>query len=432
MTDVDRTAIRRALVAGSVGNFIEWYDFTVYQYIAPVLALVFFPAHSNALSAVLDTYGVFALAFFFRPLGGLFFGGLADRIGRRPTLALVLTLMLVGTTAVGLLPGYRAIGVAAPVLLTACRCLQGFSAGGEFGGAVALMTEFAPPRKRGLYGSWQQFTVAIGLVAGSALVWALSYHLSAPALDGWGWRIPFVACAPLGLVALYLRLRVEETPSFRLLRAERDAGDARADPMPARQTATRVLFMVGTQVAWTITGYVFLVALPVYEAKAGRMSLSTSLLMVAAANLALAVAVPLLGHLSDRVGRKPVMLVGAVGIAVFGYPLAMLINTGHLAVVQLALVASALLTGFFAGPAPAMFAELFPTASRSVGMSLGYSLSTAIFGGTATWVSLWLIDLTGNPLAPAFYAVAAGVVSTCCLTRLNRLNPAPQNTPLQP
>jgi MFS family permease len=417
MTEVDRRAVRRALVAGSVGNFIEWYDFTVYQYVAPVLALAFFP-HAGSLTALLDTYGVFALAFVFRPAGGVFFGRLADRIGRRPTLALVLTLMMVGTTIVGVLPSYHTIGVAAPILLTLCRCLQGFSAGGEFGGAVALMVEFAPPGKRGRYGSWQQFTVALGLVAGSALVWLLSGQLSTDELNRWGWRIPFLVCAPLGLVALYLRLKVEETPQFERLRADRESHVAPPSLSP-RQTLARVLFMVGTQVAWTITGYVFLVALPVYVVKSGRMTLTTSLVMVAAANLALAVSVPLLGTLSDHIGRKPVMLTGAVGIVALAYPLARLIDTAQPVAVQGALVVAALLTGLFAGPGPAMFAELFPTGSRSLGMSLGYSLSTAVFGGTATWVSIWLITLTHNPLAPAFYAIAAGLVSAACLSRLN-------------
>lgn len=420
---VGSSAGRRALVAGAVGNFIEWYDFTVYQYIAPVLAPVFFP-RTDSLTAVLDTYLVFALAFLCRPAGGLFFGWLADRIGRRPTLALVLTLMTVGTTAVGLLPSFRTIGLAAPILLTVCRCLQGLSAGGEFGGAVALMVEFAPERRRGLYGSWQQFTVAVGLVVGSGLVWLLSARLSPADLHLWGWRIPFLVCAPLGLVALYLRLRVEETPHFRRLRAARQSAQLtpalpqQNSPAPVIHTVRRAAFMVGTQVAWTITGYVFLVALPVYLVHAHRLTMSASLVMIAVANTALACAVPIFGYLSDRIGRRPVMLTGAVGIILLGYPIALMINTGRVGLVQVALVMAALLTGLFAGPGPAMFAELFATGNRSIGMSLGYSTTTAVFGGTATWVSIWLIRLTDNPLSPAFYAIATGVVSACCLLRL--------------
>lgn len=205
---------RRALIAGSVGNFIEWYEFGVYGYFAGIIAANFFSADASSdTDSLIKTYASFALAFFFRPLGAALFGRLGDRIGRRPTLIVVLLLMAGATTAIGLLPTYATLGAAAPWVLTLIRIVQGLSAGGEFGGAVSLMTEFAPQGKRGLYGAWQSFTVALGLLAGAGLAAVLATVLEPSALNEWGWRLPFLLALPLGLVALRLRLKLEETPS---------------------------------------------------------------------------------------------------------------------------------------------------------------------------------------------------------------------------
>ncbi|MER2223245.1 MAG: MFS transporter, partial [Rhodococcus sp. (in: high G+C Gram-positive bacteria)] len=211
---------RRALVAGSVGNFIEWYEFGVYGFFATIIASNFFSADgSGDLESLIKTYASFALAFFFRPVGAALFGRLGDRIGRRPTLVIVLLLMSGATTLIGVLPTYESVGILAPLLLTVLRILQGLSAGGEFGGAVSVMTEFAPPGRRGLYGSWQSFTVALGLLAGAGIAALLATVLDSGQLSDWGWRIPFLLALPMGLVALWLRLRLEETPSFERARS---------------------------------------------------------------------------------------------------------------------------------------------------------------------------------------------------------------------
>src|SRR5476649_370287 len=219
---------RRALVAGSVGNFIEWYEFGVYGYLATLIAGNFFTLEGQSgMTGLILTYASFALAFFCRPIGAIIFGRIGDRIGRKPTLIAVVLLMTLATALIGLLPTYAQIGVAAPLLLTLLRMFQGLFAGGEFGGAVSLMTEFAPKGKRGLYGAWQSFTVALGLLAGAGVVALLSGLLEPEAMLRWGWRVPFFLALPMGFIALWLRLRMEETPEFVKLH-DRDAPAAKA------------------------------------------------------------------------------------------------------------------------------------------------------------------------------------------------------------
>ena len=223
-------AHKRALIAGSIGNFIEWYEFAVYGFLATVIAKNFFQLEGEAgLTSLILTYASFAIAFFFRPLGAVVFGRIGDRIGRKPTLIIVLVLMTLATAAIGIVPVYASIGIAAPLIVTLLRILQGLFAGGEYGGAVSLMTEFAPRGKRGLYGAWQSFTVALGLLAGAGIVALLSAILTPEALHDWGWRIPFFLALPMGAVALWLRVSMEETPSF-VQQQDKPAGHCRHAP----------------------------------------------------------------------------------------------------------------------------------------------------------------------------------------------------------
>jgi MFS family permease len=252
----DRPAVR-ALVAGSVGNFIEWYEFGVYGYFATVIAERFFtPEGGGAGEGLVRTYASFALAFFFRPVGAAVFGRLGDRVGRRPVLILVIALMTVATTLIGVLPTYATAGALAPWLLTFLRVVQGLSAGGEFGGAVAVLTEFAPPGRRGLYGAWQSFTVALGLLGGAGVAALLATVLDAGQLGDWGWRLAFLLTLPMGLGALWLRLRLEETPAFR--------SDPAREVPPAREVRAAVALGAGRVMGWAAAGYTFLVVLPSY------------------------------------------------------------------------------------------------------------------------------------------------------------------------
>ncbi len=405
----DRPAAR-ALVAGSVGNLIEWYEFGVYGYFATVIAARFFtPEGAGAAEGLVRTYASFALAFFFRPVGAALFGWLGDRVGRRPVLVLVIALMTGATTLIGVLPTYATVGALAPWLLTFLRVLQGLSAGGEFGGAVSLLTEFAPPGRRGLYGAWQSFTVALGLLGGAGVAALLATVLDAGQLADWGWRLAFLLTLPMGLGALWLRLRLDETPAFR-----REA--VRKVP-PAREVRRAILLGAGRVMGWAAAGYTFLVVLPSYLQSTLDASFQQALLATVLANVGFAVTILPAGLLSDRVGRRPVMLTGAALVVVLSVPLLNLLrDDGTSDTVKGACVFGAgAVVGLMAGPGPAMLSEMFPTSVRYTGLGLAYALSNAVFSGCAGLIITESVRRTGNADIPAYYAAAACAMSVLAL-----------------
>ncbi|GGY64449.1 MFS transporter [Streptomyces xanthochromogenes] len=410
---------RGALVAGSVGNFIEWYEFGVYGYFATIIAARFFtPEGGSAVEALVKTYASFALAFFFRPVGAAVFGRLGDRIGRRPVLIVVIALMTGATTAIGALPTYATVGALAPWLLTLLRVLQGLSAGGEFGGAVSLMTEFAPPGRRGLYGSWQSFTVALGLLGGAGAAALLATLLSAEQLGDWGWRLPFLLTLPMGLGALWLRLRLAETPVFE---AEREQVRQGEPERPAAGEVVRAVALgAGRVMGWSAAGYTLLVVLPSYLQSALNTSFRQALLATVLANLGFAAAIVPAGLLSDRIGRRPVMLAGAGLVVVLAVPLLNLLQESGTsnAAKGLAVCVAGGVVGLMAGPGPAMLAEMFPTSVRYTGLGLAYALSNAVFSGCAGLIITEAVKRTGNIDIPGYYAAATCAVSVLALAKV--------------
>ncbi|MBI0296593.1 MFS transporter [Streptomyces sp. PRKS01-29] len=417
-------APRRALVAGSVGNFIEWYEFGVYGFFATIIAANFFTPHGGSeLEGLVKTYASFGIAFFFRPIGAAVFGRVGDRIGRRPTLILVLLLMTGATTLIGTLPTYDTLGAAAPWLLTLLRILQGLSAGGEFGGAVSIMTEFAPPGRRGLYGAWQSFTVALGLLAGAGVAALLATVMSEESLGDWGWRLPFLLTLPIGLVALWLRLRLEETPFFRA------AADGRAAPAPSagaervadpREVAGAIVMGAARIMGWAAAGYTFLVVMPSYLQATLNATFQQALVATVVANAGFALSILPAGLLSDRIGRRPVMLTGAALVAVLAFPLLNVLqdpDTSAGAQGAAVFVAGAVV-GLMAGPGPAMLAEMFPTRIRYTGLGLAYALSNAVFSGCAGLIITEVIEHTGEVDIPAYYVTVTCAVSVVALFTL--------------
>ncbi|MER6257048.1 MFS transporter [Streptomyces sp. NPDC001584] len=415
---------RRALVAGSVGNFIEWYEFGIYGYFATVIAAQFFtPAGGSEVEGLVKVYASFALAFFFRPVGAAVFGRFGDRVGRRPALVLVVCLMTGATATIGLLPTYASIGAAAPWLLTLLRILQGLSAGGEFGGAVSVMTECAPPGRRGLYGAWQSFTVALGLLAGASVAVALASVLTASQLHGWGWRVPFLLTLPLGLVALRLRLRLppDEPPAVAPGGCAPGGAGTRGGSRPRPgETVRAVVLGVGRMMGWSAAGYAFLVVMPSYLQSTLGTTFQRALLGTVLANLGFAASILPAGRLSDRIGRRTVMVAGALLVAVLALPLLHLVQDpgGPAYAKGAALFAAGAGVGLMAGPGPAMLAEMFPARVRCTGLGLAYALSNAVFSGCAGLIITEVVERTGNPDVPGYYAAATCAVSVAALLTL--------------
>jgi len=402
---------KHAVFAASIGNVLEWYDFSVYVFFAPVISRKFFP-HTNPLSALMEALAVFGLGFIVRPLGALFFGKLADRKGRKAALTLTIVLMAVGTLLIGLVPSFAVIGVIAPLALVGARLLQGFSAGGEWGGATTFLVEWSPSAQRGLYGSFNQVTVVVGMLLGSAGAALINTMLSPAASDLWGWRLAFILGGLLGPVGFYIRKHVGETPVF--LRAQEPVA-----PLGTASNLARIACASGFTVLWTVSYYILLDYMPVFLRTELHISRRAALWSNSAGLLVLIVTMPLMGALSDRIGRKPLLLSSCIAFAVLSYPLLRWMTSGvPLEAVVGVQILFALLISMFSGPAPAAIAEIFPTRFRTTGVSVGYSLSVAIFGGFAPLMATLLIARTGSPASPGYYLVAAAIVSTVTIALL--------------
>lgn len=409
---------RRAVIAAIVGNTLEWYDFAVYGFFALTLAKLFFPTGDPTVSLLL-TVATFGVGFIMRPVGALVLGTLADRRGRKLALSLTILLMALGTAMIGLAPTYATAGAWAPAIIVLARLIQGFSAGGEIGGATAFLVEHAPPARRGLYASWQQASQAGALLLGS-LTGALLTGLLPPAdIEAWGWRVPFLLGLLIAPVGLFIRFRVSETDSFKAILRER-AARPEASFSPLRDTLGKhrsaVVVGFGITIAWTVCTYFFLVTMPTYAVRQLGVPQSASFLANSVGLVLIVILAPVFGAWSDKVGRRPIMLAAACGILLSCWPLLFWL-THQPSVVNLVLaqIVFAVLIAGFSGPAPAAMAELYPPAMRSTGLSIAYNLAVTIFGGFAPFITTWLIVQTGSSLAPAWYVMLAAAISLTTL-----------------
>ena len=401
------TSRAKLIIPGIIGNILEWYDFSLYGYFAPIIAILFFPTNNQFLS-LLSTFGVFAIGFLMRPLGAIIFGFFGDKVGRKKTLAIAVILMAIPTTLIGLLPTHQQIGVFAGILLTACRLLQGLAVGGEFSGSIVYITEHAPQNRRGLYGSWAMFSAFTGLLLGSA-VGALTTLLSADALNSWGWRIPFIMGFFLGIVGLYLRLRMPETPQFLAIKEKNQILD---NPITRSfKIALWPMIMAAGLVFLPAMGfYLLFVYLSSYMTTILHLPLRLSLTINSISMLGIIIVIPWIGLLSDKIGRKPVLFIGSLGFIIFSYPLFILLQQATFTSLLFAQTSFAILVCFAYAAIPATLVELVTTNIRYTAMSFPYNFSNAVFGGTAPLVATYLISKTGNPLSPSFYLVFAGIV----------------------
>ncbi|MEE1752309.1 glycine betaine/L-proline transporter ProP [Streptomyces sp. SP18CS02] len=432
ITVTDQAAVKRAVKAASLGNAMEWFDFGIYSYLAVTLGHVFFPS-GNETAQLLSSFATFAVAFLVRPLGGMFFGPMGDRIGRKKVLALTMIMMAVGTFAIGLIPSYASIGFWAPVLLILFRLVQGFSTGGEYGGASTFIAEYAPDKRRGFFGSFLEFGTLAGYVGAAGLVTVLTAALGPDTMADWGWRVPFLVAGPLGLVGLYLRLRLDETPAFQKLEAENASASEAADPVETsakgdlakifRQYWPTLILCVALVGAYNVTDYMLLSYMPTYLSDELGYSETHGLLILLGVMALLMLIINQVGRLSDRFGRKPLLMAGMLGFLVLSAPAFLLIGQGSV----LAITAGMLMLGLslvcLLGTMSAALPALFPTEVRYGSLSVGYNLSASLFGGTTPLVITALISLTGSNLMPAYYAMAAalvGVIAVACMKETAR------------
>lgn len=400
---------RRLIAAALAGNFVEWYDFSVYAYFAVVLAPKFFPS-GNSTVALLNTFAAFGIAFLFRLVGALVFGRLGDRLGRRATMLVVVLLMSAATAVIGLLPGYAQIGVAAPVLLVAARALQGLSAGGEYASASAYLVESAPTDRRGLAGAWAYFGIGLALVVGALLGVVINAALPAAEVASWGWRIAFLLSAPFGLIGFALRRTLGEGDAFAELKQDNlVAGSPLLTSL--RTQLGRIVLAIGLVIVGTAQVYLVLLYLPTYLHKQSGLSLSSALLANVIGLLAFTAAVPFIGRWSDVIGRRRLMIASAIVPAVLTYPAFELIATKTLGGAVAGQVILALSTALWAGVAPATLAEIFPTRLRATSLSIGYSIAVAVFGGFSPLLITYLDSVMSALTAPVLYLVGAAVLT---------------------
>lgn len=398
---------RKVIAASFIGNFTEWFDYAVYGYLAVVIARVFFPESEHAL---LQTFALFAISFLVRPLGGFFWGGLGDRIGRKNALAWSILVMSGATFLIGLVPGAATIGIAAPLLLLLLRLVQGFSASGEYAGASAFLVEYAPPSKRGRYAAVVPASTASGLLFGSLLVTLMHAVLTDPQIDTWGWRVPFLLAGPLGLIGHYIRTRLEDTPEFQKLVEQDDAVEAPTKQLLVKHWRTGIIAS-GAVLLNAVGFYVILSYMPTYLSTELGVGDTESYLATTAALVTYIGFIFGTGSLSDRFGRRPVLLAASALFLVFTVPAFILLDPEVFWLVVLVQVVLGGMLSLNDGTLPSFLAELFPTNVRYSGFAVSFNISNALFGGTAPFVATWLIGATGSVLAPAFYLCAAAVVS---------------------
>jgi MHS family proline/betaine transporter-like MFS transporter len=396
---------RGAVVAGAIGNVIEWYDFGIYAYLATVISSEIFAAGAAGL---LLTFATFGVGFVMRPVGSIVLGHFGDKYGRRQALMFTVLVMAVSTCLIGLVPTYSAIGIWAPIILLILRLAQGFSAGGEWGGSAAFLVEYASQQRRGFVGSWQQFSIVLSLLLGS-IVGAATTALPHDTLYSWGWRIPFLVGIIAAPVGVYLRYGMPDTPKFRRLSAEE--GVENAPLIKVFRTHWRqILQAFGFTIVWTVAYYLFLTYFPTYLETQLDISYTRALLATSGELALTALLIPFMGTLSDRIGRKPLLIASCVLFIVLPYPLFIAAGASYTAVILIAL-AFGVSIAVFSGPGPAAIAELFPTNVRYSALSIPYNIATAVFGGFAPFIATALIGATGQRLSPTYYIIAAAIVS---------------------
>ena len=409
--------VRRVTLAGCVGIFVELYDNGIFGFLAGLLAVVFFPDTTSGLMLVFAGY---AVSFVIRPLGAIVCGILGDRFGRQRMLVFVIALISVATALIGTLPTYAAVGIAAPALLVFLRLAQGFSVGGEAAGAMTFLAEHSPEGRRGLITSYAQIASFLALLTGTVVAATLTERLGQAAMVAWGWRVPFLLAIPMGFIGWYIRQRIADTPHFTHLKevgglARRPLREAFSSPehRAAMLLALFLPLMNGSGY------YVLFTYMPTFMKSALGFSLLQGFVVTAVSLLAICLAIPYMGALSDRIGRKRVMRGAALAMVVAGIPCYALIASGNVALAGMGAIVMAVIFAGHTGVIHILIVEMFPTRIRYSAYGLGYNISSAIFGGAAPLAMTWLIAKTGSTYIPAYYVVLTSAGTFAALHFVN-------------
>jgi MFS family permease len=395
------------IVAAVIGNALEWYDFVVYGFLTVIIARLFFPAQDE-YAALLLTMATFGVGFFMRPIGGILIGMYADRKGRKAALQLIIGLMTLSMAMIAFAPTYAAIGIAAPLLILLARLLQGFATGGEFASATSFLVESAPAHRRGYYGSLQMVGQSLAALSGALAGTLITRGLAPEQIDSWGWRLPFLFGLVIGPVGLYIRRYLEETHAFIEARARAVRNPLRA---VVADNLRGLAVTFGLVICGTISYYVVLVYMPTFAKTQLGMPLNDAFLAQVIGLVCLTVAIPLFGALSDRIGRRPILMTATIAYFVLLYPMFHWLHAApgfaRLAIMQAILCS---LVGVFFGPISTAIAEQFPTGVRTTGLAIAYNFAVMLFGGFAQFIVTWLIRETGSPIAPAYYVMFGAVI----------------------
>ncbi len=414
LPDAPPKVIRKAIAASAIGNATEWYDYGVYAATATYLTQAFFPGSLGAIGTMLG----FAISFVLRPLGGFVWGPIGDRVGRKQVLAITIVMISLTTALIGLLPTHAVAGVWAPILLITLRVMQGFSTGGEYGGAATFMAEYSPDNKRGRYGSFLEFGTLAGFASGTALVLLLNLALTDDQMYGWGWRIPFLIALPLGLVGLYLRSQLDDSPVFTEVSEHESQAVEVSLWTKLKQTvvayARPIAIMFGMVVALNVANYTLLAFQPEYLKNTIGLSEDAGSMVVLIGQVTMMLLIPFFGRWSDSTGRKPMWWVSLIGLFVLSLPMYWLMGQGFGWAIVGFVVLGVLYIPQLA-TISATFPAMFPTHVRYAGFAISYNLSTALFGGTAPLVNEAVVSSTGWNLFPAAYLMGACLIGMVSL-----------------
>ena len=399
----------KTLFAGMIGNVLEWYDFVVYGFLAVIIGELFFPS-SDPMVSLLKSFGVFAVGFVMRPVGAILFGHIGDKYGRKKALTISIIMMAVSTTAIGLLPTYAQIGILAPTLLVILKLLQGLSVGGEYTTSVSFIVEHAPQDKRGLFGSVGILGAVVGILLGSASGAVITKILPEEDLYAWGWRVLFFTGILLGLVGYYVRKNIDETPKFMELEYE-ELIDKNPVLDVFKKAYKEFIKTFSLSTFQAVGFYTIFVYIANHLAVFVKFPKSTALTINTISMIILAVLIPFFGWLSDKIGRKPIILASTGLTIILAYPLFKFISSGSVENALIGQILFAIVVAGFMSILPTTLVEIFPTQIRNSGYSIGYNLPFAIFGGTAPLIATYLIKVTGNINSPAFYLIFAATIA---------------------